>query len=69
MLADPDQGSASMFAPAGRLTGGPGRLRLAGRCPFAGNVLHSEWIGLGLCSTGPTGSIPDYGSCGSRRAR
>jgi indole-3-acetate monooxygenase len=58
VFADPDRGSASMFAPAGRLAGGPGRLRLSGRWAFASNVLHSAWIALGALSDGPPGAVP-----------
>jgi alkylation response protein AidB-like acyl-CoA dehydrogenase len=58
VFADPDQGSASMFAPAGRLTGGRGRLRLSGRWPFASNVLHSAWTALGALVDGPQGLDP-----------
>jgi alkylation response protein AidB-like acyl-CoA dehydrogenase len=58
VFADPGQGSASMFAPAGRLTGGSGRLRLSGRWPFASNVLHSVWIALGALAEGPQGLDP-----------
>jgi alkylation response protein AidB-like acyl-CoA dehydrogenase len=57
VFADPDQGSASMFAPAGRLSGTGGRYRLSGQWPFASNVLHSAWIALGALVE-PQGSDP-----------
>jgi alkylation response protein AidB-like acyl-CoA dehydrogenase len=47
VVADADQGSATMLAPAGTLTPHGGGFLLAGRWPFASNCLHSEWIGLG----------------------
>jgi indole-3-acetate monooxygenase len=47
IFADPDQGNATMFAPAGRLAGSGDSRRLAGRWPFTSNVLHSAWAGLG----------------------
>jgi indole-3-acetate monooxygenase len=46
VFADPDQGSATMFAPVGRVTGEPGRAVLNGRWPFTSNCLHSGWAGL-----------------------
>jgi indole-3-acetate monooxygenase len=55
IFADPDQGSATMFAPAGRLAPDDGRMRLTGRWPFASNCLHSGWIGLGALVHGPNG--------------
>jgi indole-3-acetate monooxygenase len=58
VFADPDQPNASMFAPAGRLTGGPGRQRLSGRWPFASNVLHSAWIALGALNEDSHGVDP-----------
>ena len=47
VFADPDQGSATMFAPCGKVAVVGGRRVLGGRWPFASNVLHSRWIGLG----------------------
>jgi indole-3-acetate monooxygenase len=47
VFADPDQGNATMFAPAGRLVDDGGVLRLRGRWPFTSNCLHSAWAGLG----------------------
>jgi indole-3-acetate monooxygenase len=47
VFADPDQGSASVFAPIGRLEPSPAGLRLSGRWPFVSNVLHSDWVCLG----------------------
>lgn len=47
VFADPDQGSATMFAPLGRLAGDHGRIVMSGRWPFTSNCLHSAWIGLG----------------------
>ena len=59
VFADPDQGNATMFAPNGRLTGGPdGARRLSGRWPFASNCLHSAWIGLGALVEDGDGSLP-----------
>lgn len=53
IFADPDQGSATMFAPVGRVTGEPGPGKLTGRWPFTSNCLHSSWVGLGaLFQTG-----------------
>jgi alkylation response protein AidB-like acyl-CoA dehydrogenase len=46
IFADPDQGSATMFAPVGRVTGAPGQMSLTGRWPFTSNCLHSGWAGL-----------------------
>jgi alkylation response protein AidB-like acyl-CoA dehydrogenase len=47
VFADPDQGSATMFAPLGALVDEGGSRRLSGRWPFTSNCLHSAWIGLG----------------------
>ena len=47
VFADPDRGSATMFAPLGTLEDDGGSLRLDGRWPFVSNCLHAEWIGLG----------------------
>ena len=47
VFADPDQGSATMFAPVGRLVSDHGRAMLSGRWPFTSNCLHSAWVGLG----------------------
>ncbi|HMG44309.1 MAG TPA: acyl-CoA dehydrogenase family protein [Acidimicrobiales bacterium] len=47
VFADPDQGSATMFAPAGRVVETGGRHVLSGRWPFTSNCLHSAWVGLG----------------------
>jgi indole-3-acetate monooxygenase len=47
VFADPDQGSASVFAPIGRLEPTRSGLRLSGRWPFVSNVLHSRWVCLG----------------------
>src|SRR5947207_4989706 len=47
VFADPDQGSATMFAPVGRVVGNHGRAMLSGRWPFTSNCLHSAWVGLG----------------------
>ena len=47
VFANPDQGNATMFAPAGTLVDVDGTLRLSGRWPFVSNCLHSAWIGLG----------------------
>jgi alkylation response protein AidB-like acyl-CoA dehydrogenase len=47
VFADPDQGSATMFAPVGRMVNDHGRTSLSGRWPFTSNCLHSAWVGLG----------------------
>jgi alkylation response protein AidB-like acyl-CoA dehydrogenase len=47
VFADPDQGSATMFAPLGRVVSDHGRAMLSGRWPFTSNCLHSAWVGLG----------------------
>jgi alkylation response protein AidB-like acyl-CoA dehydrogenase len=47
VFADPDQGSASVFAPIGALEASTVGLRLSGRWPFVSNVLHSRWVCLG----------------------
>jgi predicted metal-binding membrane protein len=47
VFADPDQCSATMFAPLGRVVNEDGRAVLSGRWPFTSNCLHSAWIGLG----------------------
>jgi len=58
VFADPDQGNATMFQPCGALEGDDGRLSLSGRWPFASNVLHSAWIGLGALVRDPAGDGP-----------
>ena len=57
VFADPDQGSATMFAPCGKLTPAGDRHLLSGRWPFASNVLHSGWIGLGAFVEADSGSV------------
>ncbi len=48
MFADPDRGSATMFAPLGTLEAATdGSWRLHGRWSFVSNCLHAGWIGLG----------------------
>jgi alkylation response protein AidB-like acyl-CoA dehydrogenase len=47
VFADPDQGSATMLALAGRITRRGATTVLDGRWPFTSNCLHSTWIGLG----------------------
>jgi len=47
IFADPDQASATMFAPVGRVSDVQGRALLNGRWPFTSNCLHSAWAGLG----------------------
>jgi len=47
VFADPDQGSAGMFAPLGQVRPDGEEMRLTGRWPFCSNSLHSEWIGVG----------------------
>jgi indole-3-acetate monooxygenase len=59
VFADPDQGSATMFAPAGRIADVGGRLVLNGRWPFTSNCLHSTWAGLGALIERPDGDGPD----------
>jgi alkylation response protein AidB-like acyl-CoA dehydrogenase len=58
VFADPDQGNATMFAPAGALVDVDGRLRLSGRWPFVSNCLHSAWIGLGARAEGHDPASP-----------
>jgi alkylation response protein AidB-like acyl-CoA dehydrogenase len=57
VFADPDLGSATMFAPCGKLTLAAGRRLLRGRWPFASNVLHSGWIGLGALVEAEDGTV------------
>ena len=47
VFADPDQGNATMLAPAGTLDPADDGHRLSGRWPFTSNCLHSDWLGLG----------------------
>jgi indole-3-acetate monooxygenase len=47
VFADPDQGSATMFAPAGRIVRRGDDDLMTGRWPFTSNCLHSSWIGVG----------------------
>lgn len=47
VFADPDQGSATMFAPTGTVDVKGRGGRLTGRWPFTSNCLHSAWAGLG----------------------
>jgi indole-3-acetate monooxygenase len=59
MYADPNLGTAGMFAPLGvvhcrQRASGDSETSLTGRWPFASNVLHSSWIGLGAL-------VPDEG--------
>ncbi len=58
LFADPDQGNATMFAPAGRLVDVEGTLRLNGRWPFVSNCLHSAWVGLGALVDGQDPANP-----------
>ena len=46
VFADPDQSSATVFAPTGTLEDDRGRLLLTGRWAFVSNCLHSEWLAL-----------------------
>jgi indole-3-acetate monooxygenase len=55
VFRDPDQGNATMFAPNGTVAGS----RLTGRWPFASNVVHSAWIGLGAFVRPSDGGSPD----------
>jgi alkylation response protein AidB-like acyl-CoA dehydrogenase len=55
VFRDPDQGNATMFAPNGTVTGS----RLTGRWPFASNVAHSAWIGVGAFVRASDGGSPD----------
>jgi indole-3-acetate monooxygenase len=55
VFRDPDQGNATMFAPNGTAVGS----RLTGRWPFASNVLHSAWIGVGAFVRPDGGGEPD----------
>ncbi len=52
VFADPDQGSATMLAPAGTLDPAADGHRLSGRWPFTSNCLHSDWLGLGAVQAG-----------------
>jgi alkylation response protein AidB-like acyl-CoA dehydrogenase len=52
VFADPDQGSATMLATAGRVTDRDGVSVLDGRWPFTSNCLHSTWVGLGALVDG-----------------
>jgi alkylation response protein AidB-like acyl-CoA dehydrogenase len=54
VFADPDQGNATMFAPAGTVDHG----MLNGRWPFTSNCLHSVWAGLGAFAPNADGT-PD----------
>jgi alkylation response protein AidB-like acyl-CoA dehydrogenase len=47
VFADPDQGNATMFAPAGTVEADGRYGELSGRWPFTSNCLHSMWAGLG----------------------
>lgn len=48
VFADPDQSSASMFAPIGSVSvDGDGREQLTGRWPFTSNCEQAAWIGVG----------------------
>jgi alkylation response protein AidB-like acyl-CoA dehydrogenase len=48
VFADPDQSSASMFAPIGRVSvDDEGREQLTGRWPFTSNCEQAAWIGVG----------------------
>lgn len=57
VFADPDRGSATMFAPLGALHAHGDRLSLRGRWPFVSNCLHAEWIGL-VARPSRTASLP-----------
>jgi alkylation response protein AidB-like acyl-CoA dehydrogenase len=53
VFADPDQPSASMFAPLGTVTvDGAGRELLTGRWPFTSNCEQAAWIGVGAMFPG-----------------
>jgi len=58
IFADPDQASATMFAPAGHVTDDRGQATLTGRWPFTSNCLHSAWAGLGACFHNADGVDP-----------
>src|SRR5204862_2390116 len=58
VFADPDQGSATMFAPLGRVVSDRGRVTMSGRWPFTSNCLHSAWIGLGALFQEADGADP-----------
>ncbi|MGD9806669.1 MAG: acyl-CoA dehydrogenase family protein [Hyphomicrobiaceae bacterium] len=58
IFADPDQASATMFAPCGRVTLVRGKALLNGQWPFASNCLHSAWTGLGALFETPNGLDP-----------
>jgi indole-3-acetate monooxygenase len=46
VFADPDQATATMFAPVGRVVFDHDKPQLSGRWPFTSNCLHSAWAGL-----------------------
>jgi alkylation response protein AidB-like acyl-CoA dehydrogenase len=58
VFADPDQGSATMFAPLGRVVRNHGRVTMSGRWPFTSNCLHSAWVGLGALFHEADGADP-----------
>jgi alkylation response protein AidB-like acyl-CoA dehydrogenase len=59
VFADPDRGSATMFAPLGTLDHvTDGLLRLDGRWPFVSNCLHAAWVGLGAMPRSDDGRSP-----------
>ncbi len=63
VYADPDVGTAGMFAPLGvvhrrRGVSPGGETSLTGRWPFASNVVHSRWIGLGAMVPDEQGDKP-----------
>jgi alkylation response protein AidB-like acyl-CoA dehydrogenase len=46
-----------MFAPGGKLTPTDGTYTLRGRWPFASNVIHAGWIGLGALVEAEDGTV------------
>ncbi|MGH9210316.1 MAG: acyl-CoA dehydrogenase family protein [Acidimicrobiales bacterium] len=57
VFSDADQGSATMFEPSGKVVRDGDRCLLRGRWPFASNVLHSVWIGVGALVEGDDGTV------------
>lgn len=58
VFADPDRGTATMFAPLGTLDVVDDVLHLRGRWPFVSNCLHADWIGLVAVPTRKRDSRP-----------
>ena len=68
VFADPDAGSASIFAPTGMAVHDGGQWRLSGRWAFSSNCLHSAWIAVGAFvdghrRRGRAGAAERWSSC------